>query len=70
MLKTVCDPSGCSRWQSGDRGQFAIPAPVPRRYTVGVRSDRWGLPQTDVAVGDEEQVSVEVQFPPRGAVRH
>jgi protocatechuate 3,4-dioxygenase beta subunit len=49
-----------------DQGQFAISAPVPGRYTVGVRSDQWGLLQTDVAVGDEEQVSVEVQFPPRG----
>jgi hypothetical protein len=47
-------------------GQLAIPAPVPRRYTVGVRSDRWGLLQIDVAVGDEEQVSIEVQFPLKG----
>lgn len=47
-----------------DQGQFTIAAPVPGRYTVGVRSDRWGVVHTDVEVGSEEQVSVEVQFLP------
>jgi hypothetical protein len=47
-------------------GAVGVTGPVPGCYTVGVRLDRWGLLQTDVAIGDEEQVSVEVQFPPRG----
>lgn len=45
-----------------DHGQFIISAPVPGPYTVGVRSDSWGLAQTDVEVSDKEPVTVEVQF--------
>jgi protocatechuate 3,4-dioxygenase beta subunit len=45
-----------------DHGEFIISAPVPGRYTVGVRSDSWGLSQTDVEVNDQEPVTVKVQF--------
>lgn len=45
-----------------DHGQFIISAPVRGRYTVGVRSDSWGLAQTDVEVSGKEPVTVEVQF--------
>jgi uncharacterized GH25 family protein len=45
-----------------DHGQFIISAPVAGRYTVGVRSDTWGLVQTDVEVGNEEPVTVEMHF--------
>lgn len=45
-----------------DHGQFIISAPVLGRYTVGVRSDSWGLTKTDVEVNDKEPVTVEVQF--------
>jgi putative drug exporter of the RND superfamily len=45
-----------------DQGQFIISAPVPGRYTVGVRSDSWGVSQRVIEVNDEEPVIVEVQF--------
>jgi protocatechuate 3,4-dioxygenase beta subunit len=47
-----------------DQGQFAMSAPVPGHYTVGVRSDDWGLTQTDVEVSGEEPVDIEVRFTP------
>jgi protocatechuate 3,4-dioxygenase beta subunit len=45
-----------------EQGQFKISAPVPGRYTVGVRSERWGSIQTEVEVGGEEPVSLKAQF--------
>jgi protocatechuate 3,4-dioxygenase beta subunit len=45
-----------------EQGQFAMSAPVPGSYTVGARSDDWGIAKTDVAVGSEEEVTVEVKF--------
>lgn len=45
-----------------EQGQFALSASVPGHYTVGVRSDTWGLVQTDVQVAGEDQIAVEVQF--------
>lgn len=45
-----------------DQGQFTMSAPVPGHYTIGVRSDDWGLTQTDVEVSGEEPVAVEVRF--------
>lgn len=43
-------------------GRFTLSAPVPGRYTVGARSDRWGTAQAEVEVAGEEPVSVKVRF--------
>jgi protocatechuate 3,4-dioxygenase beta subunit len=45
-----------------EQGQFTMSAPVPGRYTLGARSDDWGSAQSEVEVGSEEPVTVEVQF--------
>jgi protocatechuate 3,4-dioxygenase beta subunit len=45
-----------------DQGQFTLSAPLPGRYTVGVRSDMWGSVQTEIEVSGEEPIFVEVQF--------
>ena len=45
-----------------EQGRFTIAAPVPGRYTVGVRSERWGAVQAEVEVGSEEAAAVEVRF--------
>ena len=45
-----------------EQGKFTISAPVPGRYTVGVRSEIWGSAQADVQVRAEEPVTVEVLF--------
>ena len=47
-----------------DRGQFALSAPIPGRYTVGARSDRWGSAQVVVVVSGEEAVPVMVKLIP------
>jgi hypothetical protein len=49
--------------RSGALGDTGAGSP-PLHGGCPVRS--MGLLQTDAAVGDEEQVSVEVQFPPTG----
>lgn len=43
-------------------GRFALAAPLPGRYTLGVRSDDFGQAQSQVEVAGEEEVSVEMRF--------
>lgn len=45
-----------------EQGQFAMSARVPGLYTVGARSDDWGVAKTDIEVRGEEEVSVELKF--------
>ncbi len=45
-----------------EQGQFSLSAPVPGRYTVGARSDRWGSAQADVVVHGEDTISILIQI--------
>ncbi len=47
-----------------DQGQFTLSAPLPGRYTVGIRSDTWGTTQTEIEVSNEGVITVEVRFAP------
>ena len=43
-------------------GRFAIAAPIPGHYRLGVRSDNFGQTEQEVEVDREEPVVVEVRF--------
>lgn len=45
-----------------DEGRFTLSAPVPGRYIVGARSDRWGSAEAEVEVAGEEPARVKVQL--------
>jgi len=43
-------------------GRFSIFAPVPGLYTLGARSERWGVTQAEIAVGEEADLQVTIQI--------
>ena len=45
-----------------EQGRFTLSAPVPGRYTLGVRSDRWGATQIIYETCGEDELVIEVQF--------
>lgn len=45
-----------------EQGRFSLSARVPGRYTVGVRSERWGTIQEEFEVAGEGTVSVRARF--------
>jgi len=52
-----------------EEGKFTLSAPVPGRYTLGVRSERWGDSQKTFEVSGEESLVIKVQLtPPEGPI--
>jgi len=45
-----------------EAGQFSFFAPVPGRYTLGARSERWGVTQIDIVVGKEPEQQITIRF--------
>lgn len=43
-------------------GQFTMSVSAHGRYTIGARSDNWGLAQKDVEVSGDEPVTIKIQF--------
>jgi hypothetical protein len=47
-----------------DEGKFALGLPKAGRYRIGARSEKWGKGSTEVTVGDEESIFLEIRLDP------
>ena len=45
-----------------EAGQFSFFAPVPGLYTLGARSERWGVTRMDIVVGEEPEQQIMIRF--------
>lgn len=47
---------------SGPDGSFTFLAPIPGRYTLGARSERWGYAETTFQIGANVDIHIELHL--------
>jgi hypothetical protein len=47
-----------------DEGKFALGLPKAGHYRIGARSEEWGEGSSEVTVGDEESIFLEIRLNP------